>query len=130
MKSTSMHFCAVMLAALALGACSTVGGGHGTGPIDSFAFAGSSNPGLPRDVVGRIIAQGEPELVIAVVPHGVDIHKLIATVQLNTQAIISVITGDNRIVQTNGITANDFTSPVLYSIEIPAKRNRGCTAWW
>ncbi|MGO9413472.1 MAG: cadherin-like beta sandwich domain-containing protein [Spirochaetia bacterium] len=122
MKSTSMHFCAVMLAALALGACSTVGGGHGTGPIDSFAFAGSSNPGLPRDVVGRIIAQGEPELIIAVVPHGVDIHKLIATVQLNTQAIISVITGDNRIVQTNGITANDFTSPVLYSIEIPGEK--------
>jgi len=121
MKSGSMHFCAVMFAALALGACATVGG-HGTGPIDSFTFTGSSNPGLPRDVVGRIIAQGEPELIIAVVPHGVDIHKLIAAVALNTKAIISVLSGDQRIVQTNGITANDFTSPVLYSIEIPGEK--------
>ena len=117
MKSGSFSFCAVMLAALALSACATVSG-HGTGPIDSFTFAGSVNPGLPRDIVGKIIAQGEPELITAIVPHGVDIRKLIATVKLNTNAVIAVVSGDQRIVQTNGITTNDFTSPVLYSIEI------------
>ena len=122
MKWGALSFCAVMLAALGMSACATLGGGHGTGPIDSFTFAGASNPGLPRDVVGRIIAQGEPELIIAVVPHGADMRRLIAAVALNTKAVISVVTGDQRIVQANGITANDFTSPVLYSVEIPGEK--------
>jgi len=121
MKPRSRPFCAVILATLALGACATAGG-HRMGPIDSFTFVGSTNPGLSLDIVGRIIAQGEPELIIAVVPHRVDIRKLIATVKLNTNATIAVISGEQRIVQTNGITANDFTSPVLYSVEIPGEK--------
>lgn len=125
MKLRAASFCAVMVAVLALGmsACATMGvTGHGTGPIDSLTFMGSANPGLPKDTAGRIIAQGEPELIIVVVPHGVDIRKLIASVKLNTNAVIAVVNGDQRVVQTNGITANDFTSPVLYSIEIPGEK--------
>lgn len=108
----------VLLLALGISACSTVGG-HGSGPVDSFSFRMSANPGLPRDIVGRIIAQGEPELILVVVPHGIDVRRLIASVSLNTTAVIAVMSGEQRTVQANGITANDFSSPVLYSIEIP-----------
>ncbi len=111
----------VVLMVLGMAGCATFAG-HGNGPIDSFTFVSSANPGLPRDTVGRIIAQGEPELILVVVPHGVDLKKLIATVTLNTKGIIAVVAGDQRTVQTNGITANDFTSPVLYSIEIPGEK--------
>lgn len=121
MKPRAMSLFAVVLLALGLGACATVGG-HGTGPIDSFTFLGSANPGLSRDVVGRIIAQGEPELINVVVPHGIDMRKLIASVKLTTNAVVSVMSGEQRIVQTNGITANDFSSPVLYSVEIPGEK--------
>ena len=121
MKPRAMWLFTVALLALDLGACATVGG-HGTGPIDSFSFLGSANPGLPRDVVGRIIAQGEPELINVVIPHGIDMRKLIASVKLTTNAVVSVMSGEQRIVQTNGITANDFSSPVLYSVEIPGEK--------
>ena len=121
MKLRAMSAAAVILLALGMGACTTLGG-HGTGPIDSFAFIASANPGLPRDISGRIVAQGEPELILVVVPPGSNIKKLIATVSLNTKAIISVISGEQRMVQTNGITVNDFSSPVLYSIEIPGEK--------
>jgi hypothetical protein len=111
---------AVVLLALGMVGCATVPfTGHGTGPINSFTFTSAANPGLHQDVTGRIIAQGEPELILVVVPHGVDLKKLIATVTLGTQGTIAVANGDRRIMQTNGITANDFTSPVLYSVEIP-----------
>ncbi len=123
MKLRAVSVCALMVLSLGMSGCATIGGGgHGTGPMDSFTFMSSANPGLPRNIVGRIIAQGEPELIIVVVPHGVDIRKLIASVALNTKAIIAVMSGDQRVVQTNGITANDFSTPVLYSIEIPGEK--------
>ena len=118
MKVRPAALCALAVLTLVISACSTVVG-HGSGPIDSFTFQASSNPGLARNVVGRIIAQGEPELILVVVPHGVDVRKLIAAISLNTKAVISVMSGEQGTVQTNGITANDFSSPVLYSIEIP-----------
>ncbi len=123
MTSMLRRFGSVLCVVLALGACSTLGSAvHGNGPVDSFAFTAAANPGLGKDVAGRIIAQGEPELIIVVVPRGVDPRKLIATVTLNTKAVISVVSGDQRIVQANGITVNDFSSPVLYSIEIPGEK--------
>jgi hypothetical protein len=124
MRSQLSLFGGILVLAAALSGCTTVAGGgqHGSGPLTTFAFTTAANPGLQKDVTGRIIAQGEPELIIVVVPHGVDLKKLIATVELNTKAVVSVVTGDQRVVQANGITVNDFSSPVLYSIEVPGEK--------
>jgi hypothetical protein len=95
---------------------------QGSGPVSSFSFLVSANPGLSRNVAGEILEQAEPGLVLCVVPPGTNVKKLIASATLNTKATVTVTTGGQRTVQNNGITANDFSQPVLYSVEIPGEK--------
>jgi hypothetical protein len=110
-----------LIMAGALFGCLTTGGQKGRGPIASFSFPALSNPVLEKNVDGLIIEQGEPKLILVVLPPGTDKKKLIANIALGTKAAITVVSGDQRVVQTNGITENDFSSPVVYSIEIPGE---------
>jgi hypothetical protein len=90
--------------------------------MGSFSFLASTNPGLSRNVTGEIVEQAEPGLIICVVPPGTNVKKMIASATLNAKVTVTVTTGGQRTVQNNGITANDFSQPVLYSVEIPGER--------
>lgn len=101
---------------------SCASGGRPRGPADAFVLTAGSNPGLKTDVTGMLNMQPTPLEVTFVVPPGTDRSRLVATIALNTEAVITVISSGERVVQKNGVTANDFTAPVLYSIEIPKEK--------
>ena len=92
--------------------------GRGQGPIDTFAFLAGTNKVLGADVVGAINERAEPKEIRVVVPAGTDLHGLVATLSLNKEAVITVISSGTRVVQQNGITVNDFSVPVTYALEI------------
>ncbi len=106
---------AAALAALLAGCAST---GRGHGPVDSFAFLAPSNPGLPRGAIGAIDERVEPKGIQVVVPPGTDVHALVATFSFNKEAVVTVISSGTRVVQTNGVTPNDFSVPVTYALEV------------
>ena len=107
---------------LAIAACVSLPH-QGSGPVGSFSFLAATNPGLSRDVLGEIVDQAEPALILCVVPPGVNVKKLIASTAVNAKATVSVTAGGQRVVQSNGITVNDFSQPVLYSIETPGEKD-------
>jgi hypothetical protein len=96
--------------------------GRGEGPIESFAFLAAKNPELPENVVGTIVERPDPKEIVLVVPPGSFVRSLIATISLNTEATITVISSGSRVVQDNGVTPNDFSTPILYSIEVPGDK--------
>ena len=108
-----------MLAALS--GCLSVGG-KPRGPVDGFLFTAGANPGLAQDAAGTLNMRSDPLEISVVVPPGTDRRRLVATLTLNAEAIITVISTGNRVVQENGATANDFSAPVLYSIEIAKEK--------
>ena len=91
------------------------------GPVDSFAFQTGSNPALTDTVAGSIAEKADPKAIQLVVPPGTDLSHLVATLALNTEGTITVISSGSRMVQENGSTANDFSSPVMYAIELPGE---------
>ena len=97
-------------------------GGRGRGPVDTIVFPITSNPGLPQDLSGYINIQTEPKEVTIVVAKGTDVHALVARLSLTAEATITVISSGARVVQQNGVTPNDFSAPVMYSIEVPGQK--------
>jgi hypothetical protein len=118
-KMTCVILAAAALLAL-LGGCSSMRG-RGRGPVDAFMLLAAGNPGLTRDVAGSINERSDPKTIELVVPPGTDKSRLVATLSLNSEATITVISSGSPVVQTNGRTANDFTAPVTYSLEVPGE---------
>jgi hypothetical protein len=104
-----------------LSGCLSMGGGP-RGPVDAFIFSSGANPGLPQNAVGAINMRPTPLEITVVVPPGTDLRNLVATLSLNVQATVTVISSGARIVQENGVTRNDFSAPVMYSVEVAKQK--------
>lgn len=80
------------------------------GPADftSFHFLTADNPNLPFDVTGVISGQS----VYLAVPANTDITNLVASFT-ESGAYVRV----NGVLQHSGITANDFSDPVVYELQ-------------
>ena len=94
--------------------------GRDAGPIDAFAFLPQSNEQLSQPVQGAINNRPDPKEIVLVVPPGTDMSRLVASITLNTEATITVISSGRRVPQ-NSLTPNNFSSPVTYGIEIPGE---------
>jgi cadherin-like protein len=94
--------------------------GRNSGPIDAFAFLPQSNEQLSQPVQGAINNRPDPKEIVLVVPPGTDMSRLVASITLNTEAAITVISTGRRVPQTS-LTPNNFSSPVTYGIEIPGE---------
>ena len=101
------------------GLASCVSAGKPRGPVDSFAFVAGANKALAANAVGTINPGTDPQEIRVTVPPGTDLHALVATLSLNTEAVITVISSGARVVQQNGVTPNDFSVPVTYAVEVP-----------
>jgi hypothetical protein len=95
---------------------------QGSGPVTAFSFPAAANPGLVHTVTGTIVEQADPALVLCVVPPGTSVKRLIASVTLGRKGSVTVTTGGQRVVQSDGITVNDFTQPVQYAVEAAGER--------
>lgn len=111
----------VVLLVAVLSGCATTGG-RPRGPIDGFVLTTGANPALKADVAGILNTKPTPLEVTFVVPPGTDRRSLVATLSLNSEATVTVISSGERVVQKNGVTPNDFTAPVLYSVEVPKEK--------
>jgi hypothetical protein len=80
----------------------------GPAEFTSYSFLTELNPGLPWDVQGVL---GDQSVTLEV-PANVDVSNLIAT-YTESGAYVSV----NGIMQTSGVTANDFTDMLVYQLE-------------
>ncbi|MBN1834336.1 MAG: cadherin-like beta sandwich domain-containing protein, partial [Spirochaetales bacterium] len=96
--------------------------GRGKGPIESFVFLAAKNPELPQNVAGVIVERPDPKDIMVVVPPGTFVRSLVATISLNTEATITVISSGSPVLQENGVTPNDFSTPVLYSVAVPGDK--------
>ena len=102
-----------------LAGCGGMGRGHG--PVDAFQFLASKNAGLGQNVTGVMNEQADPAEILVVVPPGTNLN-LVATFSLNAEAAISVVSSGKPVPQENGVTRNDFSSPVLYSLLLPKEK--------
>jgi hypothetical protein len=103
-----------------LAGCAGFGRGHG--PVDAFQFLAGRNPGLGVNVTGVMNEQADPVEILVVVPPGLASLNLVATFSLNAEAVISVVSSGKPVLQENGVTRNDFSSPVLYSLQLPKEK--------
>jgi len=113
---------AVASVSVLAGLLSCASGARGHGPVDSFVLPAASNPFLSADLPGALNVTVEPKEVFFVVAPGTNVHSLVARLSLNAEATITVISSGTRVVQQNGITPNDFSVPVIYSIEVPGEK--------
>ena len=121
MKKLALAALAAVVLLAGFGGCRSMFG-RGKGPIEAFVFLAANNPELSANVSGAVIERPDPKEVVLVVPPGTFVRSLIATISLNTEAAIRVISSGSAVVQKNGVTPNDFSSPVLYSIEVPGDK--------
>jgi hypothetical protein len=111
----------VVIAVLAaLAGCMSVG--KPRGPVDAFVFSSGANPRLGQDAPGVVNMRTDPMEITVVVPPGTDKRRLVATFSLNAEAVVTVISTGQRVVQENGATPNDFSAPVLYAMELPKEK--------
>ena len=96
--------------------------GKPRGPVDAFVFATGANPGLEQNAAGALNMQHDPLEIYVVVPPGTDLRNLVATFSLNVEATISTISSGAKVVQQNGVTPNDFSAPVMYTVEMPKEK--------
>jgi hypothetical protein len=75
--------------------------------LSAFAFLASNNAVLAADVTATITGTA----ITATVPFGTDVTTLASTFQ--TTAVSVAVSG---VAQTSGATANNFTSPVTYTV--------------
>lgn len=97
-------------------------GGRGHGPVDSFQFLASRNPDLGQNVTGVMNERADPVEILMVIPPDTASLDLVATFSLNTEATITVVSSGAPVVQQNGVTRNDFSAPVLYSVQVPKEK--------
>jgi len=117
MKRLLLGIAVVLAAAGTLVGCAGIGG-RGRGPVDAFVFSTARNPELRQDAVGVINEQTEPKEISLVVPPGTDATRLVATLSLSREASVSVVSSGQKVLQQNGVTPNDFSVPVSYSVEV------------
>jgi hypothetical protein len=86
--------------------------------ITSFEFLSANNDGLDADVAATINGTA----IAATVPFGTDVTVLIATFSTTGD---SVAVGG--VTQVSGITANDFTNPVTYTVTAADGSTKGFT---
>lgn len=89
--------------------------------ILSFAFNTAENPSLPADVVG-VIDPGTFNITLEVLEN-VDVSSLVATFTLSDFANASV----GGVVQKSGVTVNNFTNPVVYTVTAEAGNTQDWT---
>jgi hypothetical protein len=104
----------------ALAGCVSLG--KPRGPVDAFLFSAGANPRLGQDTPGLVNMRTDPMEITVVVPPGTDKRRLVATFSLNSEAVITVISTGQRVVQENGATPNDFSAPVLFALELPKEK--------
>lgn len=75
--------------------------------LTAFSFLAADNAALSEDVTGSISGTA----ISATVPYGTDVTALVATFETTG---VSVEVGSTA--QSSGETANDFTSPVVYTV--------------
>ncbi len=75
--------------------------------IFTYSFEAVNNPSLPWDVIGQVT----DDSIFLEVPVGTDIENLIASFTNSWQASFFV----NGVQQQSGVTANDFTDPLVYN---------------
>ena len=97
---------------IAMGSCtkSSPSGGGGTNAITAFSFQTTGNK-IP--VPSQAAIQGSNISVF--LPPGTNTGALIATFAVSGGATVSV----NGVAQTSGVTPNNFTSPVTYTVTTP-----------
>jgi len=89
--------------------------------ILSYGFNTAENPSLPGDVVG-VIDPGTFNITLEVLEN-VDVSSLVATFTLSDFANASV----GGVVQESGVTPNDFTNPVVYTVTAEAGNTQNWT---
>src|ERR1035438_2992917 len=77
--------------------------------ITAFSFLMANNPVLLADATGMVIGQS----ISVSLPPGTNVANLVATFTTTGQ---SVTVGPMLTPQTSGVTPNDFTSPVTYTV--------------
>jgi hypothetical protein len=83
----------------------------GTAEITGFQFEKSRNPGLVQDVTATIRGTN----ITATLPYSFDDRALIANFFASDNADVEVAT----VTQANGVTVNDFSSPLTYTVSAP-----------
>ncbi len=107
MKAIFRKFFFVALASVALSTCAK-DDGTSTPPVvavTEFSFKPEHNAGLPAEVKGTISV---PYILLETVD-SIDLHSLIAT--FSAEGTMSV----GEVAQSSGITANNFSQPVVYT---------------
>ena len=84
--------------------------------FDSYYFAASLNPGLSNDVYGEIIY----DTIFVILPPGTNLNSLIATFTLDEEWCAPTVNGEQQV---SGITINDFSDPLVYTMWAPAGCN-------
>jgi hypothetical protein len=112
---------AILLALAALTACQSARSRQ-EGPIDTFSFLSTANPRLPQNVNGAITERADPKSIHLVVPAGTDLSRVVATLALNTEATITVISSGERVVQENGRTPQRFLDAGLVRYRAARRR--------
>jgi hypothetical protein len=120
MKVSMVRVAAACAVIAALVGCASAG--RGPGPLVAFTFQPGVNPGITRDVVGAIDERVEPKEIRLVVPAGTDMHALVATFSLSKEAAVTVISTGKAVAQQSGVTPNDFSVPVTYSIAVTGEK--------
>lgn len=93
------------------GSCSpTSSGSSSSNSITSYKFEAAKNAALSADIVG--IIDTTDHTVSLTVPNGTQITSLVATFALSKEATAKIAS----ISQVSGVTPNDFSSPVTYTI--------------
>ncbi|HET6498036.1 MAG TPA: cadherin-like beta sandwich domain-containing protein, partial [Coriobacteriia bacterium] len=119
-RKPSIRMLAVLVALGSLAGCFSFGRGHG--PVDAFQFLASRNPTLGRNVTGAMNENADPVEITVVVPPSVRSLDLVATFSLNTEALITVVSSGRPVSQENGVSRNDFSAPVIYSLQVPGEK--------
>ena len=120
MKKLSIGTLALLAVLGSLAGCFSLFRGHG--PVESFQFLASRNPALERNVTGSMNENADPIEITMVVPPSVGSLDLVATFSLNTEAAITVVSSGRQVPQQNGVTRNDFSTPVIYSLQVPGQQ--------
>ena len=120
MKLQMVRLAGALAVIAALAGCASAG--RGPGPVVAFSFQAGVNQSITRDVVGAIDERVEPKEITLVVPAGTDMHALVATLSLSKEAAVTVVSTGNAVVQRNGVTPNDFSVPVTYSIAVTGEK--------
>ncbi|HPE57735.1 MAG TPA: choice-of-anchor L domain-containing protein [Bacteroidales bacterium] len=84
--------------------------------FNSFSFEASLNPGLSNDVYGEIIY----DTIFVILPPGTNLNSLIASFTLDEEWCTPTVNGEQQV---SGITINDFSDPLVYTMWAPAGCN-------